>query len=67
MTSLPIEFLDAKLSTESISASVRQHVQQMALEPTITNIIFQCFCVLQEGTDATVETAEYETNRLQPA
>ena len=35
--------------------------------PTITNIIFHCFCVLQEGTDATVETVEYETKRLQPA
>ena len=67
VTSLPIEFLDAKVSTENISASVRQHVEQTALEPTITNIIFHCFCVLQEGTDATVETAEHETNRLQPA
>jgi len=35
--------------------------------PTITNIIFQFFCVLQEGTDATVETVGYEQNPLQPA
>ena len=61
MTSLPIGFLDEKLSTESILDSVRQQVApaQTALEPTITNIIFHYFCVLQEGTDATVETAEY--------